>query len=399
MPTRRCCCGGVTPGCDVAEDDFNRADSASLGSLWNEDNGDGEIASNRLKMNSGVVMTTARQIPPIAPGTNYAHSVVVTLIGTGASEWNIVVNLQDEDNYSFVRFTKSGTEWLPEFYDHSGGSDTLVMDITTHPESPSFSSDVNGNLRVQVCYAEAEWSVSDVNSQASWTNCDATPVTTLPTDATQGLVGFKDAGIYDDWDYNVHWESRRDCLPCTCFCERSDTDFSCIPEVLTLTLVPVGGAYTGGIAPCPDPFNLTFTLVQVAAIMGATEPDAPTLGPNLETASKTVWHSGLISGEPGDPNIYGRYHRIMMVCDGNEIYLTVQQNPKNDAFFVGAALDATTVGFDPPDLGAVGNRTAKYYNPARSSCDPLSLVFEDFRVTAGVGCPFYSLEYEAVVTA
>lgn len=410
---KHCCC--IEEGCDVQDDNFNRDDSDSLGSKWIEVSGDGDIVSNRLVVYSGITLTTARQMAPILPGHDYAHSLTVRLMrsdGTNSySSWRIILNWMDSSNYSFLDVTyNAGTgEWWPAFYNVAGGgSPALVMDVTTHPRSIPFSTDPDGNLHVQICYAEVEWSISDLKSQTQWTTCEANPVATLPSNPSHGLVGFG-PGCYDDFDYNVHYESRRECPPCQCFCLRTASDMSCIPEVLTLTLVPVGGAYSGGYSPCPTPSNLVFTMRQVVPIFGSTsgpsgspvgEPTPPTLTPNRETADKRVWHSPLITGDTGSAVINGRYHRITLVCDSDRdrLYLLVQQNPYNDPFLTGSPPDNTNLGFNPADFGSFGNRTAKYFNVARSSCDPLNLVFEDLFVNLGVSCNPYSDEYEAFIT-
>lgn len=402
MVTKRCCC---VADCLAAEDDFNRADSDDPGTLWTEVTGDSDIDGNALLVNSGITVTSARQAAPVLPGTKYTTSCTVTLDRDSGtySEWHLISNFQDANNFSFIKITYNSGDstWRPQFYDRAGGSDTLVMDITTHPQSTYFSSDVDGNLAVQWCYGESEWSLSDVKSQNNWTTCDSNPVSTLPTNTSHGLVGFKDAGKYDDFMYYIHWESQRTCSPCQCFCVVSNTDWSCLPETLTLTLVPTGGPYSGGLSPCPSPSNLVFTMYQVVPIMGATEPDAPTLTPNRETADKRVWHSPLITGDTGSANINGRFHRMTLVCDSGQdrLYLVIQQNPNNDPFLVvNPGPDNTTLYFNPADTGASGNRTTKFFDLDRSTCDPLSLVFEDIQVNLGVSCNPYSAAYEAVIT-
>lgn len=423
MPTKRCCCN-IPGGCDVAEDDFNRPDNADPGPLWTEvDTGDAEMLSNRLRMNSGLVVTSARQIPPIAPGTNYAHSVVVTCSrALSHTVFEIVLNFSDEDNYSLVRMTYNGTHWEPEFANVSGGSETVVADKNSHPQTGLFSSDVNGNLRIQICYAEAEWTISDVNSQQAWTICGATPRTTLPADTSHGLVGFRGTGLYDDWDYNVHWESRRECFPCSCFCRLTDTDFLCVPEELKLTWVPTSGAFCetnpmGGTDCCPTPFSTEMTLYQQLPTTPAPSSGpsftAPTFGASRKTASKLVWRSGLLQFEAGNPNINGTPHWVMLVCDLNErnFYLLIDQYPWNDPFLAGTGApgglgyNGQKLGWASPDLGTSGSsggaRSAKYANKARSTCDPLTLTFEGLtytRSSLGPLCEAYGSTYEAVVT-
>jgi len=236
MPTKRCCCQNATD-CLIASDDFNRTAATSLGANWVEQTGDWEIVSNELvAVSDGIVLTSHRQAKPV--NTTYNYNIEVDMIVGSVTSWGIICKYIDDDNYDWIDLTLDGTQLWPTFYRRAGGSDSVVMDKTTHTTGDSFS-DVTQTLLI--CYSEVEWSINYLGGDisAAWTTCDVSPATSLPGDTSIGLVGFS-KGHFDNFFYYYHRLSNPPCNVCDCFCQNPGvlSDYSCYPEKLLLTLNP-----------------------------------------------------------------------------------------------------------------------------------------------------------------
>ena len=136
----KCCC----PSCLICEDDFNRADSSNLGAGWSEIYGEWIINSNALLcVYEGPVITTCIQRPP-SRGTVYNSRVVVDLTdfpSVGTKTWKVITRYESSTTFKWIQldYDSSTGQLFPKFYSRSGGSDTLVMDITTHPAGEPWS--------------------------------------------------------------------------------------------------------------------------------------------------------------------------------------------------------------------------------------------------------------------
>jgi len=131
---------------------------------------------------------------------------------------------------------------MPKFWRRTGGVDNLIMDITTHPAGTPLTSSMPSSLKVTVCYSEVEWSLFSETALGTqlWTTCDVVAATSLPSDTAVGFVGFN-KGDFDNWNYYYHFISLRKCDGCDCFCVDpfDESDYKCLPEILTLVLTPV----------------------------------------------------------------------------------------------------------------------------------------------------------------
>jgi hypothetical protein len=277
----KCCCETL-PSCIIEQDDFNRADSSSLGSKWVEKSGNWAISSNTLlEVSPGIVLTTARQTKPV--GTLYNYNIEVDMLTGSVSSWGIICKYTDDNNFDWIDLTLDGSQLWPTFYRRAGGSDSVVMDKTTHPSGSSFS-DVDQTLLI--CYSETEWSINYLGGDlsAAWTTCDVSPSSTLPGDTSVGLVGFL-KGHFDNFVYNYHRLSNPPCNICDCFCQNPDvfSDYSCWPERLLLTLNPT--AIFPECTSSPEPIE--FILYQVEAAPVATVPTS------YATAKQRWWSLDL----------------------------------------------------------------------------------------------------------
>lgn len=275
-PTQIDCC--VEPvSCLIGSDDFDRSDSSNLGPKWVEVSGDWEISNNTLvAVEDGIVLSSFRQSRPC--NSTYNYSVEVEIIDT-ASSWGIICKYVDADNFDWIDLTLDGVQLWPTFYRRVSGVDTVVMDRNTNPSGDSFS---NGNQTMLICYSETEWSITYLGGDlaATWTTCDVSVATLLPTNSSVGFVGFI-KGDFDNFAYYYHNLSNPGCSVCSCYCQSpvEYEDYSCMPEVLTLTLVPT--AIFSDCTSSPDEIELT--LYQVANPPGSTIPTS------FSSAKLTWW--------------------------------------------------------------------------------------------------------------
>ena len=367
----KCCCPEAV-SCLIASDDFDRTDSTSLGSDWVEKTGDWEIVSNELVADTdGILLTSHRQAKP--RGTTYNYNIEVNMIVGGVTSWGIICKYIDNDNYDWIDLTLDGTQLWPTFYRRAGGSDSVVMDKTTHTTGDSFS-DVTQTLLI--CYSEVEWSINYLGGDISsaWTTCDVSPATSLPADTSIGLVGFN-KGHFDSFFYYYHRLSNPPCNVCDCFCQNPSvlSDYSCYPEKLLLTLNP-----TAIFAECtssPDPIEIL--LYQVASPPVATTP-----GPTDYSTAKQRWWSLDWHLPDWEEDI-----RFEFVCNGTGGEPELNMYPDT---FTGLFWDAISLGVNASDI----------------ECNPLRLEFQSLRaevkqlfVDGPYICdPLSAAEYEAIIT-
>lgn len=379
--SKYCCC---PEKCLIGSDDFNRSDSDSLGSKWVEKTGDWDISSNTLvSPTDGVVLTSFRQGRPRGVTYNYLFSVDL-LDDTGP--WGVICKYTDANNYDWVELTQSGTEIHPVFWRRTGGSDSLVMDATTHPAGVPFPVLGNGSTTLRFCYSEAGWSIlgPSVNTEDTWTTCNATVATSLPSDTTVGFVGFT-KGSFDNFAYYYHHLSNFPCDPCDCFCENPGdaADFKCIPETLTLTLRP-----TQIFAQCgSSPPDIVLTLRQSHPTLPGTPPPS-----YVKSPAKFAWYSDVV-----DAVDWFTYVWFRLECHENgQFKLFHAKYPPGDYY----------IDEDDGVLQWLETDTLWQLNDS-ISCLPIILHFQTLSVTFHETVPgsmvylcepFFAQEYEAIVT-
>jgi hypothetical protein len=230
MAPRRCCCN---ISCELAADNFNRADSDDPGPLWY---GDAEIVSNTLLVNS---MTSLVRCSPFSSGAFYAE---VDLIDP-ANNSPFVIQLGDPNAAVpvLVTVTFSGTV----------GSGTMTIDLSGAPEPGSFAYDwENAVERITICYVPGfmvsagptisrtsisgfvpNWisSCYDGTGQSCWIR---------DTNVDVGNWHFVE-GRFDNFEILNHGFDLDGCPVCDCHClEVVDGEKirTCLPEELTLVL-------------------------------------------------------------------------------------------------------------------------------------------------------------------
>lgn len=383
IPPKLCCC--TEPGCPIGDDDYNRAPANPPTGNWKVISGEWEIVENELQhVTPGIILTTLRQGPSIDPTRRRAYYVVVDLIDCPEKEWEVVIHYQTTSVYNSVRFTEDGSGHIyPEFLING----SVVMDKNTHPLTGHWALS-GGKLRVSICYSLAEWTVQAELAEPEWTLCGAYGADALPADATVGLVGYR-SGDFDNWVFSKHWESDPACAKCACFCFMSDEDYSCLPETLCLTMVP-RDTYCWEIMGvedcCPTATNIEMTLLQqTPETSGAT----PAFGNDRKVAKKFTWWGPRLSPQDGsDMDTTDVWFKL--ICSNGEQYLAAVQYPDETA--------ATIGNFVTPDT-ILSHTNARLRDPS-STCDPLNLVFPNFRFprSAPGQCYVWGVTYDIYVT-
>lgn len=347
MPTRRCCC--VT-GCLVGEDNFDRTDSNPPSGRWSVEGGEWEIDGFELNsISDGPIITTYRPPSPVEPGERYNSRILVDLVTppSGDTVFGIICAYRSSTDYDWIKLEYNGTtgELFPTFYKNVS---TLVMDITTHPGNEVWFLSPDTKYQFTICASDIEWTIS--KDDIVWHNCEQVGLDTLPT-SPLGPVGFL-MGRFDNWQYYVHWQSNKLCDKCECFCLNpdDDTDYSCIPECLKLTLT----SDTDDVNCCVDDLELTMYL---------SNPDVsivfPIPGPVFNaTSNRKRWYSDPFNC----PTASSTYQWFVLTCDNDRpLALSLLTYPN----------------LDPTDPSAEPLRCDARRMPDTVSCNPILLEYID----------------------
>lgn len=136
-------CGCEPPlVCELFTDDFNRADTSSLGADYSEASGDWEITSNRLNPPASGILKVTLSTPVSPNGVKIA--AVCNFIGTG--EMSLCVDYVDTNNYTYATVVSTGaTTAKMRIWQVVGGTPTA---LTTDDTIPSFSWTTDFTLEV-----------------------------------------------------------------------------------------------------------------------------------------------------------------------------------------------------------------------------------------------------------
>lgn len=254
MPPRFCCC--VT-GCDIASDNFNRADSSSLGSDWVEISGDWEIASNKL------VVPTAGIIRNVAVNPYGSNSMVISAK---------IDNLADDTKYRILlQMNAAGTEYYFAEWHHTTGGDFYFSlgDETGIFETDGPDTLAEGDQITASMTAKNQLCMTDLGSRL--TICvEPKPAS---THKYGGLAaGTSNGAAFDDYAAFASTAENVECLGCDCTC-----DGWCIPDALVATFQELNE--------CPDLDGLVIDLDNTYPIKfgaGWDQLAAPWYCPDLE---------------------------------------------------------------------------------------------------------------------
>lgn len=220
MPPRRCCCDG---DCLVYTDDFNRADDTDLGSEWNQPDGTIEISSAMAKVTSG----PASAYTVFENVSEQMYCSIDTWDEESGDIYEVWVNVQDEDNYHFVRFIRNNVnDSVLEIGIKSGGAETVYKSqviLTVTGTARTINALISDN---EFC----GWVTLTVDSGVEAN-------TTLISGAKHGGFYANRATIwFDNFTMEKHHNDDPNCRYCACEC-----DDSILPAILNAHLSGTGG--------------------------------------------------------------------------------------------------------------------------------------------------------------
>jgi len=168
-------------------------------------------------------------------------------------------------------------------------------------------------------------------------------------------------GHFDDWDYVVHWIENADCPDCDCFCQASDTDWSCLGMELTLTIDS-----DALIWDCPGAeVSVTMYRMDHPTRPAGTEPFYAVYGGGSTTPESQVWVSDSINCSGGHPF---SAVRAVLLC-GMPISEMKLMLVKDDPSYSDGSTRVMYLG----DLSSNQDQSPD----AVSTCSPLELIFTD----------------------
>jgi hypothetical protein len=172
-----------------------------------------------------------------------------------------------------------------------------------------------------------------------------------------GGFSFRD-GRFDNWTYDLHWLDLKRCEKCPCFCEKSNTDYSCYPTELTLSFISVG---------------------TTPAILGSITLIQSFLSPITPWTEKVAWYSEVQNcGSP-----VGASYTVRFLCGqdnlGTLTFGTVDYEFENPD--IAQIVFGWDDGLPLPDVGP------RFAIKPSSTCSPLYLVFPRLVVNAAFPSP------------
>ena len=365
-----CCCD---VNCVIATDNFNRTNANPPSGDWSVVSGQWEILSNRLRsISDGPIVTTIRQVASTRPNTEYSIRMYFKCINIAAGDaFAIICGYETSTTFYWVKLTELNGSMYPKFYRRSGGIDTLLMDIVSHPGGVGFPVNASGGygnvtFTGKICFAEEDWTVDasagssetgigqeNSESETSWTFTGQGGLVNLP--ATLGMVGFL-YGEFDDFAFHYHWEAKSKCDYCSCICRDPDNldDYAQLPECLLLTFVP---QFDPADYPCA--LNNAEIIVRQGLVV---DPLGHQLSPR-----KFVWSSDDVgTGTPTD--LAARFY-CQPASFGDEKF----------SVCIGIPSESGNFQFADPITGLLSGFTCGKVDWTQSSCIPLNMVFADLK--------------------
>lgn len=225
----RCCCGA---GCQIASDDFDRADSTDIGADWDEVAGDWEIASNVLRVESSDAL--ARHQSP-QPDNEFGLRVIADVKGDSDGDQLRVFGPQwGDDDAIYAELTvDDGDCGDLTLYRLAGGVATQIGGSVAVPAAPAEWH------RITLCYRDEYPLLPHVTAKivtadgtTRWTGAfvDVTGETPDGTGITGGLgTGSITSGAeFDNFDVDVtrYSPDRASCPHCRPPCDLFEDAFT-----------------------------------------------------------------------------------------------------------------------------------------------------------------------------
>lgn len=233
------CCeqDGEGDPCEWFTDDFNRADSSTIGNGWT---GVGAIANNRLELNGSQI------VAPVSGGGNKLYSVTLYF---SSDIQEARVYFAGTNNYVGVRLTNYDSSTKKDLYIVANGSMVAATDILGLPGVPTAPK----NFRVCVTATQVFASFD------GWTVTYGYPGSGVPN----GTAGLGSSGsfsngpvMFDDYSISVVGQ---DCYDCTNDdCVACSGEFSWLADLTGFTGMTDIIAFPGSVqncAECADGFS------------------------------------------------------------------------------------------------------------------------------------------------
>lgn len=235
---RRCCCG-----CELGKDNFNRADSLTLGPNWPDEiegntaqTGDWDIHDNaaEIQHSSGgrAVFKTK------APDESMYASINCPDMQVG-DIYEVIVNWKDMSNFSFAQIEVTvedppGVMWVTaRLCSVSGGVPSILLEVEVGRNYTDVVTGLNHTSLAAIIGDEGFCAIiGNVDVSKIWET--ASPITGGYW-AGIGASGRDDIQI-DDFYLSKHFETDPTCPYCICKCGNTT-----IPKTLTATLVDCTG--------------------------------------------------------------------------------------------------------------------------------------------------------------
>lgn len=363
MPPRRCCCAD----CLLGADDFDRSDANPPTGAWAEISGEFEILSNTVNsITPGILATTICHDPIHDEGSFIANFTLINLRtrtifkvlagNPGSSTYQVHFEPLDMDTPgASIRVTVYGDE---------------TVDVS-HPWPVDLFGDSADSADAFICYQPGVHLKGSLGSFGGLPPVPGSCVTA--PGANCWTVGGVDVGNFsfiegrfDNWDYQVTATDDITCVPCGCFClrgemptDRFDPDKACFPETMTAI------------------FELVSSDVELDdCALDLFEVELVELDPD-----RTEWISET-------QTVCGTTFRLKANC---AVFDT-----ETRAFRALTLTLLDALGFpspvvfqwDDPDFGAGESSTTRNPTYEDSTCDPLSLVYRDLKLSCFFGqCP------------
>lgn len=319
MPPRLCCCAS---GCAVAADDFNRADSTTIGALWTEHVGDWEIVSNQLTVGE-VGLIRNHSLSPYSSGNQY---VSVDIYGMSSGTKHRII----------LQCNSTGTDY---YYAEWEYVDALTMNFTLGSSSAGVLKTISDAPILEGTTAHASMTDGNILCMSD----DASRVTVCTARKTgryTGLAAGSSAGAtFDNFFFEAHFMDNPLCKSCDCGC-----DGYCIEDALVATFEDLNE--------CPNLDGLTINLTNTGPIKFGSD-----------------WYQGSAilcpGGVGGSENI-----DLKLACTGTNSGMDDLKLSVETGSFVTVG---TGLNYAFPD-------------PAVSTCSPLSLRYGPFTYGNVSGC-------------
>lgn len=240
-------CNCCTPTCAIFSDNFDRSNTSSMGSSWDERAGDWSISSNAAvcSIADGLMVTTQTQ--PDAEPSGYVSAIINC--NTSNDVARLVIGYVDDNNFYFcqVRFTNT------ESYIQLGRKNAGTVSLYGF-EATLFEGARNVDTLVRLCYADGVLTAQIFDGSiesAVYASVDQSVTITgtkvgIATGTRAGVIAFRSF----DWQHRLS-VSRPDCPSCApacILCEDGTWPYA--------VQVEFDGVTNNGCANCND-FNTT----------------------------------------------------------------------------------------------------------------------------------------------